>query len=56
MGRAPRTDVTGGIYHTLNRGNARHDSFSNRWTLKHLNVLLQTDGLSKLLKINCYDG
>ena len=27
MGRAPRTDVSGGIYHALNRGNARHDIF-----------------------------
>ena len=25
MGRAPRADVAGGIYHALNRGNARHD-------------------------------
>jgi putative transposase len=27
MGRAPRADVAGGIYHALNRGNARHDIF-----------------------------
>ncbi|MCP4477091.1 MAG: hypothetical protein GY818_03265 [Planctomycetaceae bacterium] len=27
MGRAPRVDEAGGIYHALNRGNARHDIF-----------------------------
>ena len=27
MGRAPRADVAGGIYHALNRSNARHDIF-----------------------------
>ena len=27
MGRAPRADVAGGIYHALNRGNAKHDIF-----------------------------
>ena len=27
MGRAPRADEGGGIYHALNRGNARHDIF-----------------------------
>ena len=27
MGRAPRADEAGGIYHALNRGNARHDIF-----------------------------
>jgi len=27
MGRPPRADETGGIYHALNRGNARHDIF-----------------------------
>ena len=27
MGRAPRADVAGGIYHALNRGNARQDIF-----------------------------
>ena len=27
MGRAPRADIAGGIYHALNRGNARHDIF-----------------------------
>ena len=27
MGRAPRADEGGGIYHALNRGNARHDVF-----------------------------
>ena len=27
MGRPPRADEAGGIYHALNRGNARHDIF-----------------------------
>ncbi|MEM9943654.1 MAG: transposase [Planctomycetota bacterium] len=27
MGRSPRVDEAGGIYHALNRGNARHDIF-----------------------------
>ena len=27
MSRAPRADVAGGIYHALNRGNAKHDIF-----------------------------
>ena len=27
MGRAPRADEAGGIYHALNRGNGRHDIF-----------------------------
>lgn len=27
MGRAPRADIAGGIYHALNRGNARQDIF-----------------------------
>ena len=27
MGRSPRADEAGGIYHALNRGNARHDVF-----------------------------
>ena len=27
MGRAPRADEAGGIYHALNRGNARQDIF-----------------------------
>jgi len=27
MGRPPRADEAGGIYHALNRGNARHDLF-----------------------------
>ena len=40
MVRAPRSDVAGGIYHSLNRGNTRHVSFASRRTLKHLNVLL----------------
>ena len=40
MVRAPRSDVAGGIYHSLNRGNTRHLSFASRRTLKHLNVLL----------------
>ena len=27
MGRAPRADIAGGIYHALNRSDARHDIF-----------------------------
>jgi hypothetical protein len=33
MGRPPRADEAGGIYHALNRGNARHDIFFKTLTL-----------------------
>ena len=46
MGRVPRADVAGGIYHALNRGNARHDIFFKPQDLEALERIV-AEALSK---------
>ncbi|MFC1759026.1 transposase [Planctomycetota bacterium] len=46
MGRAPRADEAGGIYHALNRGNALHDIFFNESDFEAFERLV-AEGLEK---------
>jgi putative transposase len=46
MGRPPRADEAGGIYHALNRGNARHDIFFKDADFEAFERLI-TEGLQK---------
>ena len=46
MGRPPRADEAGGIYHALNRGNARHDIFFKDADFEAFERLI-TEGLEK---------
>ena len=46
MGRPPRADEAGGIYHTLNRGNARHDIFFKEADFEAFERLI-VEGLEK---------
>ena len=48
MGRPPRADEAGGIYHALNRGNARHDIFFKDADFEGFERLI-AEGLQKYL-------
>ena len=46
MGRAPRADEAGGIYHALNRGNGRHDIFLKEADFEAFEQIIK-EGLEK---------